>query len=59
MAEQVRDASRGIVPEPPSNMAWGGIMRTAANNGDIMANGYGKTTNPKAHGTPATVWLVC
>ena len=56
MAEDVRIASIGIVPEPPSNRAWGGIIRRAANSDLIMNNGYAKTSNPKAHGTPAAVW---
>ncbi len=58
MAEDVRIASTGIVPEPPSKRAWGGVFVRAKINGIIYSNGYSKVSNPKAHRTPATLWRV-
>jgi|TARA_R110000764_G_scaffold50754_4_gene111483 hypothetical protein len=58
MAEDVRLASRGIVPEPPSKRAWGSIFSVAAKNNIIKRIGYNTVKNPKAHGTPASVWQV-
>ncbi len=56
MAEDVRTASDGIVPEPPSKRAWGGIFVSARRNKLIRSVGFGLVKNPKAHRTPATVW---
>jgi len=56
MTEQVRMASVGTVPEPPSNRAWGGVMLRGKRAGIIFNNGFRATSNPKAHCTPATVW---
>jgi|SRR5215217_521688 len=42
---------------PPSNRAFGGVISKAVKDGKIMHAGYGKTTNPKAHGTPASRWI--
>ncbi len=57
LAEDVRKLSEGIVPQPPSARAWGGIMVMAKNNNMIESVGYKKVSNPKAHGTPATLWI--
>lgn len=59
MAEEVRVASEGTVPEPPSKRAWGGIFLSARKSGLIKAIGFGSVKNPKAHRTPATIWEVC
>ena len=59
LAEDVRQASEGIVPEPPSKRAWGGVFLAARNSKLIMAIGFGMVKNPKAHRTPATLWEVC
>lgn len=56
MAEDVRIASNGIVPEPPSKRAWGAIFVQAKRSGLIERVGYGSVKNPKAHRTPATIW---
>lgn len=56
MAEDVRNASEGKVPLPPSNRAWGAIFVKAAKNKMIQRCGFRKTKNPKAHRTPATLW---
>jgi len=58
MIEEVREASVGEVPSPPSARAWGGIVRSAAKSGLIRRGGYKSVSNPKAHCTPATVWIV-
>jgi len=58
MAEDVRKYAemRGL-PNPPSKRAWGGIMVRARTAGIIKAAGYGLTSNPKAHKTPARLWV--
>lgn len=56
MAEEVRKASEGIVPNPPSERAWGGIIVRARKEKLIKRIGYQNVTNPKAHRTPAAVW---
>lgn len=58
MAEDVRVSSIGIVPEPPSKRAWGGVFVRAKKSGLIKSVGFGCVKNPKAHRTPATVWEV-
>lgn len=57
MTEYVRAAASGIVPEPPSKRAWGGVMTRAKNEGLIRSIGFRSVTNAKAHCTPASVWL--
>lgn len=56
MTEDVREASDGIVPNPPSNRAWGSVVVRAAKNGLIERIGYGEVSNKKAHCTPASIW---
>lgn len=56
MAEDVRLASEGIVPTPPSLRAWGQIMMKASKRGIIKSVGIQKVNNPKAHSANATVW---
>lgn len=56
MVEQLRSASTGKVPEPPTTRAWGGIVVRAKKMGLIKRKGYRKTSNKKAHCTPATLW---
>ena len=58
MIEDLRIASVGLVPEPPSNRAWGGIAIRAAKNGIIRRRGFQSVKNVKAHATPATLWEV-
>lgn len=57
MAEDVRMASLQVVPEPPSKRAWGLIIQRAAKAKLIRKLGYKAVTNPRAHGTPATLWV--
>jgi hypothetical protein len=58
MVEDVRYASNGIIPEPPHSRAWGAVILTAARENIVERAGYAKTSNPKAHKTPATLWKV-
>ncbi len=54
--EEVRLASDGIVPEPPSKRAWGGITGRLAKAKLIHRIGYTKVKNPKAHSATCTLW---
>lgn len=56
LAEDVREASIGAIPEPPSLRAWGGIITRASKAGIIYHVGYRKVKNRKAHCTPASLW---
>ena len=58
MVEQLREASVGIVPEPPSKRAWGGVIVRAVKAGIVRRKGFCNVANPSAHCTPATVWEV-
>jgi hypothetical protein len=58
MAENVREASRNVVPDPPSNRAWGGVLVRAAKEGLITRMGFRNVKNTRAHCTPATLWAV-
>ncbi len=49
-------AERRGLPRPPSERAFGSVIVKAARNGLIKSIGYGKTSNPKSHRTPASVW---
>lgn len=54
--EQVRAASRGLVPEPPHLRAWGGVMMKAAKMAIIRKCGYVQVENPNAHKATAALW---
>ena len=54
--EEVRLASKDIVPEPPSKRAWGGIVGRLAKAKLIHRIGYTKAKNPKAHSATCTLW---
>lgn len=57
LAEEVRSyASQRGLDEPPSKRAWGGVITRAARQKLIKSIGFGLTTNPLAHRTPATLW---
>ncbi len=58
MAEEVRVASSGIVPQPPNNRSWGPVFVRAKISGKIKHKDYKPVSNPKAHCTPATLWEV-
>jgi hypothetical protein len=57
MTEDVRLASSEIVPQPPSNRAWGGVIVRAVKSGLIIRKGFRNVKNNKAHCTPASVWV--
>lgn len=59
--EMVRIEAGGIVPEPPSLRAWGGILANGARRGWIHQVGYIKVDNPNAHRANAALWesLIC
>lgn len=57
MTEDLREASSGKVPEPPSLRAWGGIVTRARKAGIIIPAGYKSVKNVRAHCTPAQVWV--
>ena len=58
MAEEVRLASLNSgVPEPPSKRAWGMIIQRGSREKLIRRVGYKAVSNPRAHGTPAAVWV--
>lgn len=59
LAEDVREASKGIVPEAVNKRAWGGIFYKASFDGIICKVGYRNVKNAKAHATPATLWKPC
>lgn len=56
MSEDVRYASQGIVPSPPSQRAWGHVIRRAAMEGLISKAGTKQVKNSKAHMANANVW---
>lgn len=47
-----------LLPNPPSERAYGSIALKAAKAGLIKKVGYATVVNPKAHGTPCTLWEV-
>jgi len=46
------------LPVPPTGRAYGAVMTSAFKNKLINHNGYGRTCNPLAHRTPASVWII-
>ena len=56
MTEDVRYASQGVVPSPPSQRAWGAVIRRAAVAGIIVKAGMKSVKNIKAHMANASVW---
>lgn len=54
--EEVRQASIGYVPEAKEQRAWGAIAARAKKQGLIKRISYAKSTNPKAHCRPVSVW---
>lgn len=57
LAEDFREwASKQGLEDPPSKRAFGSIIKKANKDKLIRHCGYGKTKNPKAHCTPASLW---
>lgn len=56
MVEEVRIASKDIVPEPPSKRAWGSIILKAKKENLVKHIKYNQVQNPSAHMANASVW---
>jgi hypothetical protein len=54
--ENIRESSVGFVPEV-NGRAWGSIIVKAMKNGVIKRIGYKAVDNPKAHKTPASLFV--
>ena len=59
MAEDFRVYAEKYIPKPPSDRAYGSIIRRAVNAGIIKFVRIDKVKNPNAHCTPANVWVKC
>lgn len=57
--EDFRNWCVGKLQEPPSLRAFGGVIQTAKREKIIKHVGYKAVSNPKAHLTPASIWLKC
>lgn len=58
LCEEVRlYAEANGLAKPPSSRAWGGIIQRGKRDQLIKHVGFGSTSNPKAHGTPASLWV--
>ena len=55
--EDVRQASVGIIAQPNDKRAWGSVIKKAQRLGLVKSVGYEAVSNPKANGTPASVWV--
>jgi hypothetical protein len=57
MTEDVRlYAYQNGMEKPPSERAWGGVIKKAVKMGLLTCVGYQKVNNVKAHRTPAALW---
>lgn len=57
-AEEVRSYAAQIdFPLPKNGRAWGAVFTRAAREKVIKSIGYAKVSNPKAHATPAALWV--
>lgn len=54
--EKIRQASVGVVPPPPNNKAWGGIVTRAKSKGIVIKTGVAPVTEASAHRGYASVW---
>ncbi len=58
MVEDVRVwAYKNGLPKPPHGRAWGAVIREAVKDGTVRHCGFSNVKNPKAHRTPASVWI--
>lgn len=58
MVEDVRAfAYANGLQRPPSERSWAGTVMRASNLGLIHKVGYRSVKNPRAHATPASVWI--
>lgn len=60
IAEEARRWLKNIVPDPPDNTAWGGVMVKAKNIGLIEAveGKFRKTEDKISHCRPCQVWRI-
>jgi hypothetical protein len=58
MTEDVRNfaSENRLIPDPPSNRAWGGVTQRLAKSGVIERVGTRSVKNPKARMSYASVW---
>jgi len=60
MVEEVREyAGMFKIPDPPSQRAWGSVIRRAVIAGLVVRDGYEQVKNPTSHRANATRWRVC
>lgn len=55
--EDFREWCKNRIETPPSKRAFGGVIVRAKKDKLIKHVGYGCVENPKAHRTPASIWL--
>lgn len=54
--EDVTNAAKGIVPDPPTDRAWGGIFNRLSRHGIIRKTGQ---YSARVNGNAMPVWEVC
>jgi hypothetical protein len=58
MVEDLRKFAYDMgLPKPPSERAWGSVISSAKRDGLVEHRGFSSVKNPKAHKTPASVWV--
>jgi hypothetical protein len=59
MVEDLRSyaAMQDNFPLPTNARSWGGIIKKAEKEGLVRRLDFSATKNPKAHRTPASVWI--
>lgn len=57
MTEDIREAAKGYVPDPPNQRAWGGVIVRAKKEGLIKCIGIQSVKNPNAHCANANIWI--
>lgn len=56
MAEDVRAAASGTVPEPPDGRAWGVVILKASKRRLIRRTGFAPMKSANCHANPKSVW---
>jgi hypothetical protein len=58
ITEEARRWLKGVVPDPPDNTAWGGVIVRAKNLGIIepVEGKFRKTEDKVSHNRPCQVW---
>lgn len=57
--EQAVKASEGVIPQPPTNKAWGGVIVRLKRQGFVKALGIVKATKASSHTGYITQWIKC